>query len=73
MRTGETYAGEREVNVEAMLSESEGDLLKRARKGRVPCPWCGRALTGKPVTFEQQDDEPYVGVRLSCSCGFVEY
>lgn len=48
-------------------------LLEKAREGNLPCPWCGKPLRGELVHFELEDDDSYTGVRLSCSCGFVEY
>jgi hypothetical protein len=49
------------------------DLLEKAGEGNLPCPWCGRPLRGELVYIELEDDDSYTGVRLSCSCGFVEY
>jgi hypothetical protein len=74
MRTGVTASeGATEMGAEALLTENEALLLARAKKGRVLCPWCDRVLRGEPVFFEPPDDDFYVGVRLYCSCGFVEY
>lgn len=73
MRIGKTYEDERKVATEAMLTEREAQLLVRVRRGQVPCPWCDRALGGELVTFELPADDLYICVRLSCSCGFVEY
>jgi uncharacterized protein (UPF0212 family) len=49
------------------------DLLERAEQGNLPCPWCGKPLKGELVFIELEEDDSYTGVRLSCSCGFVEY
>jgi hypothetical protein len=62
-----------EVRMEDVLAVEEAELLDRAEKGAVPCPWCGRPLRGELVYFEFGDEDSYAGVRLSCSCGFVEY
>lgn len=62
-----------EVRVEDVLTVKEAELLEAADKGDLPCPWCGRPLAGGFVYFELEDDDYYAGVRLSCSCGFVEY
>jgi hypothetical protein len=48
------------------------ELLERARRREIACPWCDRALRGEFVTCDLED-HVYPGVKLSCSCGFVEY
>jgi hypothetical protein len=62
-----------EVGKEDVLAVREGELLDKAEKGAVPCPWCGRPLRGEFVYFELEDEDDYAGVRLLCICGFVEY
>jgi hypothetical protein len=62
-----------EVRMEDVLAIEEAELLEKAGNGKLPCPWCGRPLRGEFVYFELEDEDSYAGVRLSCSCGFVEY
>lgn len=62
-----------EVRMKESLGVWEAELLKRAEKGDLSCPWCGRPLKGVVIHFELDDEDSYAGVRLSCRCGFVEY
>lgn len=62
-----------EVGPEDVLTAAEAELLQRADKGILPCPWCDLPLKGEFVYYELEDDDFYAGVRLSCGCGFVEY
>jgi len=57
---------------EDTLDAEEMELLQRARRREIACPWCDRALAGEFVTYDLGDDVT-AGVRLSCRCGFVEY
>ena len=56
-----------------VLAAEQVKLLERAEAGDLPCPWCDQPLSGEFVCFPVEGDEFYVGVKLSCSCGFVEY
>jgi hypothetical protein len=58
---------------EAVLTQRELSTLKRARNQELPCPCCGLSLLGEFIYFPLEDDDYYAGVRLSCSCGFVEH
>ena len=62
-----------EVSPEDILAAEEVDVLQRADKGILPCPWCDLPLKGEFVYYELEGDDFYAGVRLSCGCGFVEY
>ena len=62
-----------EIAPEDVLTVEEVELLKRVRKGILPCPWCDLPLNGEFVYYELEGDDFYAGVRLSCGCGFVEY
>ena len=62
-----------EVRKEDVLAVKEAELLKKADKGSIPCPWCGQPLKGEFVYFEFDKDDYCAAVRLSCRCGFVEY
>lgn len=59
--------------MEDLLAAEELELLEKAHKGDVLCPWCERPLRAEFVCVELENDDHYAGVRLSCSCGFVEY
>ena len=61
------------VGPEEVLRRDEMEVLARARNGELPCPRCGQPLYGEFVYYPLGDDDCYAGVRLSCSCGFVEY
>ena len=61
------------VRPEDVLPAKEVELLERARKGLVICPWCERPLVGEFFCLELEDDAVEAGVRLSCRCGFEEY
>lgn len=69
--TGETLYSQEPTTADICIRDK--DLLERARQGDLPCPWCGKPLRGELVHIELEDDDSYTGVRLSCSCGFVEY
>ena len=56
-----------------VLTHAELDVLTRARDQELPCPRCGLPLLGEFIYFPLEDDDYYAGVRLSCSCGFVEH
>jgi hypothetical protein len=58
---------------EVVLTHAELDVLTRARDQELPCPRCGLPLLGEFIYFPLEDDDYYAGVRLSCSCGFVEH
>jgi hypothetical protein len=60
-------------SIPADMCVRDRDLLETAGEGNLPCPWCGKPLKGELVYIELEDDDSYTGVRLSCSCGFVEY
>ena len=81
-RTGANCSGEStedaghetiEVGLEDVLTRQEVELLEKARNGTLPCPWCERPLSGEFFFHRLEGDHYYAGVRLSCSCGFVEY
>lgn len=61
------------VRPEEVLTLDEMRVLARARNGELPCPRCGQPLYGELAYYPLEDDDCYAGVRLSCSCGFVEY
>ena len=58
---------------EVVLTHGELNVLTRARDQELPCPRCGLPLLGEFIYIPLEDDDYYAGVRLSCSCGFVEY
>ena len=58
---------------EVVLTHAELEVLTKARDQELPCPRCGLPLLGEFIYFPLEDDDHYAGVRLSCSCGFVEY
>lgn len=58
---------------EDVLTHGELDVLTQARDQKLPCPRCGLSLLGEFIYFPLEDDDYYAGVRLSCSCGFVEH
>ena len=58
---------------EDVLPAKEVELLERARKGLVICPWCERPLVGEFFCHELDGGDIEAGVRLSCRCGFEEY
>ena len=58
---------------EVLLTLGELGILRRARDQELPCPRCGLPLLGEFIYFPLEDDDYYAGVRLSCSCGFVEH
>lgn len=62
-----------ELEPEDILPAKEAELLQKAKKGVLPCPWCDGPLRGEFVCFTMEGDDFYAGVRLSCLCGFVEY
>ena len=59
--------------MEDVLAAEELELVEKARKEELTCPWCERPLRAEFVYVELENDDYYAGVRLSCSCGFVEY
>ena len=62
-----------EVGLEDVLTRDEAELLAKARNGELTCPWCEGPLSGEFFFHRLEGDHYYAGVRLSCSCGFVEY
>ena len=58
---------------EDVLTHGELRILTQARDQELPCPRCGLPLLGEFTYFPLEDGDHYAGVRLSCSCGFVEY
>ena len=62
-----------EVRPEVVLTHGELNVLTRARDQELPCPRCGLPLLGEFIVIPLADGDHYAGVRLSCSCGFVEY
>jgi len=58
---------------EDVLTDDEMRILKQARNQELPCPRCRLPLLGEFIHFALEDDDYYAGVRLSCSCGLVEY
>ena len=62
-----------EVRPEVVLTHGELRILTQARDQELPCPRCGLPLLGEFIYIPLEDDDHYAGVRLSCSCGFVEY
>lgn len=61
------------VRPEDVLSAKEMELLDRARKGLVICPWCERPLAGGFFCLGLKSGDIETGVRLNCRCGFEEY
>ena len=61
------------LEAEDLLTDEEMRILRRARDQELPCPRCGLPLLGEFIYFPLEDDDYYAGVRLSCSCGFVEH
>ena len=62
-----------EVRPEVVLTRGELRILTQSRDQELPCPRCGLPLLGEFIYFPLEDDDYYAGVRLSCSCGFVEH
>ena len=62
-----------EVGLEDVLTRDEAELLAKARNGTLTCPWCEGPLSGEFFFHRLEGDHYYAGVRLSCTCGFVEY
>ena len=62
-----------EVGLEDVMTRDEAALLAKTRNGELPCPWCESPLSGEFVFHRLEGDHYYAGVRLSCTCGFVEY
>ena len=58
---------------EDVLTDSELEILRQAGEQELPCPRCGLPLLGEFIYLALEDDDQYAGVRLSCSCGYVEY
>ena len=58
---------------EDVLTRGELNVLTQARDLDLPCPRCGLPLLGEFIVIPVEDDDHYAGVRLSCSCGFVEH
>ena len=61
------------VKPEEALADEELRILRQAGEQALPCPRCGLPLRGEFIYFALEDDDEYAGVRLSCSCGYVEY
>ena len=61
-----------EIGAEDVLNSGEYDLLRRAQRGEVSCPWCELPLVGT-FYFSVERGIQTKGVRLFCSgCGFDE-
>ena len=61
-----------QIQPEDVLTETEYQVLQRARAREIPCPWCERPLEGS-FYFFVEDGHQDTGVRLRCSgCGFDE-
>ena len=58
---------------EGVLTHGELRILRQSRNQELPCPRCGLPLLGEFIYIPLADGDHYAGVRLSCSCGFVEY
>ena len=61
------------IQPEDVLNEAEYQVLMRARRGELSCPWCGNLLVGR-FFFRIEAGEQLQGVQLNCPhCKFEEY